>query len=114
MYVALREKWTEENGRNRVPFSGSMRVVWAGGVKVEMFIIPKHSMSVIYPYVDPSNYPNVGKYAIHGVSGIDYNLDYTSRSAKMSSGRLESGFWSCFSGHVVGPQMIPRSLELKG
>ena len=27
-------------------------------------------MFVIYAYIDPSNHPNVGKYAIHGVSGI--------------------------------------------
>ena len=30
---------------------------------------PRHSMSVIYAYIDPSNHPNVGKYTIHGVSG---------------------------------------------
>ena len=32
--------------------------------------IPRHSMYAIYAYIDPSNHPNVGKYTIHGVSGI--------------------------------------------
>ena len=27
-------------------------------------------MYAIYAYIDPPNHPNVGKYAIHGVSGI--------------------------------------------
>ena len=31
-----------------------------------MAVPPKHS---IYAYIDPQNHPNVGKYAIHGVSG---------------------------------------------
>ena len=32
--------------------------------------IPRHSMYAIYAYIDPQNHPNVGKYTIHGVSGI--------------------------------------------
>ena len=32
-------------------------------------ISPRHSMYAIYAYIDPPNHPNVGKYAIHGVSG---------------------------------------------
>ena len=30
---------------------------------------PKRSMYAIYAYIDPPNHPNVGIYAIHGVSG---------------------------------------------
>ena len=33
-------------------------------------LIPRYSMYAIYAYIDPQNHPNVGIYAIHGVSGI--------------------------------------------
>ena len=32
--------------------------------------LPIHSMYAIYAYIDPPNHPNVGKYGIHGASGI--------------------------------------------
>ena len=35
-------------------------------------------MYAIYAYIDPPNHPNVGKYAIHGVSGSNnhYNIRF--------------------------------------
>ena len=33
-------------------------------------MIPRHSMSVIYAYIEPSNHPNVDKYTIHRVFWI--------------------------------------------
>ena len=33
---------------------------------------PRHSMYAVYAYIDPSNHPNVGIYAIHGVFGNEF------------------------------------------
>ena len=41
-------------------------------------------MSVIYAYIDPSNHPNVGKYAIHGVSGTGSNIQVSKSSGSKS------------------------------
>ena len=38
----------------------------------QLHLIPRHSMSVIYAYIDPSNHPNVDKYTMHGVFGIGW------------------------------------------
>ena len=38
--------------------------------------IPICSMYGIFTYIYPKNYPNVGKYSIHGASGIDVVLLY--------------------------------------
>ena len=36
-------------------------------------IIPRCSMSGTFTYIYPKNCPNVGKYSIHGASGIHYH-----------------------------------------
>ena len=56
-------------------YNTMVRRCFASGSRVSLHIFgpthvtPRRSMSVIYAYIDPSNHPNVGKYAIHGVSG---------------------------------------------
>ena len=47
-------------------------------------------MSVIYAYIDPSNYPNVGKYAIHGVSGDHVTVDLQSPTVMEKSHLLDT------------------------
>ena len=58
-------------------------------------------MYAIYAYIDPQNHPNVGKYTIHGVSGL---YDTILRGAA-NVGESQLGRWN---GLLNTPR--PRSL----
>ena len=85
------EKWFhvlfDASGRTWPVTSG---VPYGSGSSKRIF--PRRSMYAIYAYIDPSNHPNVGKYDIHGVSGIalisdSADLESQDRGAELGGAR---------------------------
>ena len=81
-----------------------------------LYIIPRWSMYGIFTYIYPINHPHVGKYTIHGASGI--GLFRISRSQQWSSDPMTSMLhlthWSFWGRGSFGVPLLWRWLSWRG